>query len=212
MIEISQKGLEIKDPERISELKKEFGEKKCIVLTQLLDKNLIEKILLNVEKAQFHQKEHVDGTKKVFGTDLSIQARNLALHQVHLLLNNSMLFRLIEQITLCRPINGFAGRIYRNMPGTGHKLDWHDDTEDKTRIIALSMNLSREKYSGGVFQIREKESGRILCEVACGNPGDTHIFFVSPKLQHRVTKTTGRFPRTAAAGWFTDEPYTGLKF
>ena len=212
MIEITQKGLVVTDDAQVSELQNEFAEKKCIVLPRLLDDGLLQKLLLHVENAQFQQKEHIDHENKVFGSDLSMQTKNVALHQIHFLLNNAMLFRLIERITQCKQVSGFAGRIYRNMPDAEHKLDWHDDTEDKTRIIAASMNLSRQKFSGGVFQIREKESKKILREVPCGNPGDMHIFEVSPKLQHRVTKTIGDFPRTAAAGWFTDEPYSGLKF
>jgi hypothetical protein len=212
MIEISQKGLIITDEAQVDALQREFAEKSCVILPRLLEAHLLEKLLLAVDKANFEQQKHIDHNEKIFGTDLSIQNRNLALHQVHFLLNNPQLFKLVEKITQCKPINGFAGRIYKNMPNTDHKLDWHDDTEDKSRIIAVSMNLSREKFEGGVFQIRVKGSDEYLREVPCGNTGDMHIFKVSPQLQHRVKATTGDFPRTAAAGWFTDEPYTGLKF
>ena len=206
MISITRKGLDGWDNALVEGLKKEFEEKRCILLPQLLEESLLQKIIGDIEQSSFYENEHVSIEKKVFATDLSLPGKNLALHQVHFLLNNPRLFQLIGYITGCPPIKGFAGRIYRNMPGSDHHLDWHDDTQDKTRLVGLSMNLGREKYTGGLFQIRKRDAEELLREVACGHPGDTHIFAVSPHLQHRVTKTTGEHPRTAAAGWFVSEP------
>ena len=206
MIKISKKGLIITDDEEVTQMQKEFAEKQCIIFPDLFDDQLLQPLLAAVEKTEFHQREYLS-KEKVFGSDLSTERQNMPLMQLNFLLNNSKLFQLVEQITCCRQISGFEGRIYRNMADAGHKLDWHDDLQIKGRIIALSINLGRERFSGGEFQIREKESGKILREVSCGNPGDMHMFNISPELQHRVLPTTGNVPRTACAGWFTDKQY-----
>lgn len=206
MITITRKGLEGWEDTLVNGLKKEFEEKHCILLPKLLEDSLLQKIINDIERSSFYENEHVSIEQKVFATDLSIPGKNLALHQVHFLLNNPGVFKLIEYITGCQEIKGYTGRIYRNMPDSDHHLDWHDDIKDKTRLIGISMNLGREKYSGGVFQLRKKGTEELLREVPCGNPGDMHVFRVSPLLEHRVTKTTGAHPRTAAAGWFVLEP------
>lgn len=204
MISITRKGLEGVNDTVANELKQEFEEKHSIFLPQLLENSLLQKIISDIESASFYENEHTS-MEKVFATDLSIQPKNIALHQIRFLLNNQRLFQLIEHISGCLPIKGFACRIYKNMPGSGHHLDWHDDTSVESRLVGISINLGRERYGGGVFQLRKKGTEEILREVSCGHPGDMHIFRVSSKLEHRVTETTGEHPRIACAGWFFSE-------
>jgi hypothetical protein len=206
MIQISKNRLIIPDTAQITKWQKKFDEQKCIVLPNFIEEKLLQKIIHDLDSSTFREKKHFGKANEVFASDLSIQNNNSALHIINFLLNNSSFFSLIEQITNSKPIRGFSGRIYRNMPNTEHCLDWHDDTQEENRLIAMSINLSKEKFEGGIFQIREKVSMKILKEVTCGNPGDTHIFQVSPCLEHRVTKTIGTSPRTAAAGWFLSIP------
>jgi hypothetical protein len=70
----------------------------------------------------------------------------------------------------------------------------------------MSVNLGRQIYSGGVLQIRESESGRIVHEVANTGFGDAVVFRLSHGLKHRVTDVQGGVPREAFAGWFKSEP------
>ncbi|MET0393840.1 MAG: 2OG-Fe(II) oxygenase [Chitinophagaceae bacterium] len=204
MISITRKGLQGLNDAVADQLKQEFEQKHSIFLPQLVEESILQKIIRDIESASFYENEHTS-KDKVFATDLSIQSKNIALHQIRFVLNNPQLFQLIEHISGCLPIKGFACRIYKNLPGAGHHLDWHDDTSVPSRLVGLSINLGREKYSGGVFQLREKGKEELLREVRCGNPGDTHIFRVSSDLEHRVTQTTGEHPRIASAGWFFSE-------
>ena len=205
MIEISAKGLSGYDAGVISQLKDEFAQRRCIILPNLIQKEILLKMLPRIETSLFQPKDHIDNKthKTIFANDLSINGDSIALHQINLMLNNPVLFKIIEEITGCTGVNGFVGRIYRNMPSAGHQLDWHDDLSITERLVAISINLSAEQFENGVFQIREKKSAVFLREVPSGNLGDAHLFAISPKLEHRVTETTGQHPRTAAAGWFT---------
>lgn len=210
MIQVSQNGLIKGDGYSINDLQEEFANKHCIVLPRFIEEKLLYKMIDNLQKASFEEKVHISEENVPFATDHSLQGDNIVLHLLHLLLNNKDLFRLIENIAQVHGILGFSGRVYSNLPASGHHLDWHDDTVDKRRLVGISINLSRETYSGGVFQLRKRNAEEILREVPCGNPGDAHIFSVSPLLQHRVTETEGIYPRTAAAGWFISEPFSGI--
>ena len=124
---------------------------------------------------------------------------------LHFLVNDSQLFRLIRRVTGCRPIGCFTGRIYRMVARRGVELNWHDDTVDDVKLVAISVNLSDAKYRGGTLQIREKS-----CDVFDAVPnlglGDAIIFRVAGHLEHRVTPVEGKVPKTALTGWFRSQP------
>ncbi len=121
-----------------------------------------------------------------------------------LLLNNAQLFRIIERITGCGHIGCFRGRIYRNLPGASH-VAWHTDL-NRTRLLALTINLNTEPYEGGALTIREAGTGRILCELTNSGFGDAILFRIDKRLEHRVSDVEGTVAKTALAGWFESEP------
>lgn len=204
MIQITQTGLKMPSETEILLLQQEFKEKRCIVLPQLVEKKLLEKTLQGISKGEFFENDHDQLQNGLYTLENTLKSKNIATHLIHFIINNKELFKVIQQITGCREIKSFKGRIYQLEPNSEHRLDWHEDTFDPVRILGISMNLSKEPYEGGVFQIKRKESDDILREIPCGHLSDTHIFDISNSLLHRVTQTTGKHPRVAAAGWFTD--------
>ena len=70
----------------------------------------------------------------------------------------------------------------------------------------MSINLSSEIYSGGVLQIRDCPSQRIVHEVANVGFGDGVVFRLNDSLEHRITDVEGSVPKTAFAGWFRSQP------
>lgn len=206
MVQITSTGFTVSNPSQIYRMQAEFAEKNGIVIPQLFDNKLIQKIVKNIEAAEFYPHRHYGQDQQEFANDLTMRENELAMHQIHLLLNNQLFFDFIESITGCSPIGSFGGRIYQNLPEKNHQLEWHSDTEQKERLIGISINLSVNPYQGGIFQIRERLSKKITFEVAGKNLGDAHIFRISPELQHRVTSTKGNFARIVAAGWFFSEP------
>jgi hypothetical protein len=66
----------------------------------------------------------------------------------------------------------------------------------------LSINLSAEPHEGGVLQIRDVTTGRIVFALQNTRPGDAVLFAIGDRLQHRVTPPVGHVPRTVCAGWF----------
>ena len=120
-------------------------------------------------------------------------------------LNDAALFRVIQDLTGCEAIGSFFGSVYRIVAGMGHFHTWHNDL-DGNRLIALSVNLSREGYRGGVLQIAERDTKRVLADVANTGYGDAVIFEISEALEHRVTEVQPGPDKTAFAGWFVRSP------
>jgi len=208
MITLTKSGFVVCDNETIEKSRQEFAQKHCTILPDLIERNLLEKVIQHIEGASFYENHHLTINNVLFASDQSISTKNIALHEVNFLLNNKQLFRFIEQVTGCPEIRGFSGRIYRTMPGQEHYLDWHDDTSDRNRLVGISINLGKEKFEGGVFRIRRKGSEFNLKEVSCTAAGYAHLFNISPQLEHSVTRVTGNTPRTVCAGWFTSTPYS----
>jgi hypothetical protein len=204
-MQITQTGFLIPDLKKLNQYREEFRENNCVYIPELIEKKILAKTLVHIQNAEFYENTHLSPSGNVFAKDQTIVNNSIALHQIHFLMNNPSLFSAIRYISNCGEIKGFSGRIYRNSPNSFHHLDWHDDMQIANRLLGVSVNLSMDRYEGGYFQIRKKNTSFLLKEVGCGNLGDTHIFNISNFLEHRVTKTEGLYPRIAAAGWFNAE-------
>jgi hypothetical protein len=124
-----------------------------------------------------------------------------------LTLNDPALFTEIDRITGCGAIGCFSGRVHlRRASATGgHYYPWHNDVAQE-RLIGLSVNLSEEPFEGGILELREEASQRIVARVSNATPGDAVLFRISPDLEHHVTPVTTTAARVVLAGWFRRAP------
>jgi hypothetical protein len=180
-------------------LRTQFDERHCIRLPSLLDADEFAYLQRQLERAAFADKKHGN-----IGVEVCLQ-ESPALHLLNFLTNDDRFFELVRRLTGCGPIGTFLGRVYRMVPGSGHYDSWHSDCVDH-RMIGMSLNLSDGVYSGGVFQLRRKDSAEILIEAPNTGPGDAILFRIAGDIQHRVTGVEGAVSKTAFAGWFVSEP------
>ncbi|MBI3591532.1 MAG: PqqD family peptide modification chaperone [Candidatus Melainabacteria bacterium] len=188
-------SLSLKD---LASLKKEFNKSHCILLPKFIQHDLLKSIQDEIELSKFSRKIYK-------GLDEELCLRNNKLTGLlFFMLSQQKLFHIIKEITECKNIEGFTGRVYRFMPGIKQANYWHDD-DAENRLIAVSINLSTGVYSGGVLQIRNRYSKKIIHEVSNIGFGNTIIFRVGENLEHRVTHVNGKVPKTALAGWFVSK-------
>ena len=203
MLQITKTGLSATNNDLLERLRDQFSINQSLRLSAFIDGSIVDQLTTSIDTAKFLDTNHLDSKKREFAKDFTIDGGEIATHMFHLVLNNANLFKVIEQITDCPSIGGFSGRIYRSISNADHHLSWHDDNEDPRRLIGISVNFSRDLFSGGVFQLREKKSKKILTEIANTELGSAMIFRVSSELEHRITRIEGDKPRTAGAGWFS---------
>src|SRR5689334_5787201 len=185
----------VADPQDIERCRIEFDEKHCVLLPKLLEPPLLDFLLERLEQGLWQDRVHEDIGNEVVLEDAS--ARGL----LHFVANAPAFLKIVQEITGCGPLTQFGGRIYRFVPNSGHYDSWHNDNGNG-RLVAMSVNLSLRGYEGGVFQLREWSSKRILAEIANTGWGDATLFRISGELEHQVTEVTGEQPKTAFAGWF----------
>ena len=207
-IQITKSGINFLGSDKDLEcMRNEFNKNHCIKLPQLLEPNFLKSIQFQVKKAEFLKVNYPSSSQDNFMTRIKEKtSENL----LRFLINNEKVFNLIQEITTCPKIGSFTGRICQMAPNKGHRDAWHNDLIDN-RLIALSINLSTDVYSGGTLQILDLKSKKIIHEVANTGFGDGIIFRIAPYLNHRLTEVSGRIPRTFFAGWFRTKPtYTPL--
>ena len=202
MIQVTRRGTELSSStEVLGALRDQFERRHYFVLPGLLETELLDLIQRQIDRGEFRERVHerIDSNKELCLTE------SAAFGALLFLMNDEKLFQLIQDITQCARIDCFEGRVYRVNPGDGHHDSWHNDIGEG-RVVGMSLNLSREVYSGGVLQIRNRESEALISEAANTGSGDAVVFRLSRDLQHRITEVEGSASKTAFAGWFRAQP------
>ncbi|HKM99170.1 MAG TPA: hypothetical protein VJX23_01545 [Candidatus Binataceae bacterium] len=194
VIQIQRKVVKF-DQAQIDKLRIEFRSSHCVRLTHLLEPSLLDSLLERIENGQWQTMTHPD-----IGEEYVLDDRP-ALNLLHFLTNVPKFRDLIESITSQGPLRRFRGRVYRMIAGKGHHDRWHDDATESW-LAGMTLNLSSKAFHGGLFMLREAQSGRVLSEIANMGLGDALVFRITPELEHRISDLEGETPKTAFAGWF----------
>jgi hypothetical protein len=177
-----------------------FDRRHWLKLPAFLDGAMLRDVQRALARATFIEVRHTGVSPP--SIDVCMEPNPLSA-MLELLCNDRALLRAVECLTGCSPLVRFSGFVYRLQPGAGHHHNWHNDVLHGRRV-AMSINLEREPYDGGVLMIRERASGRIIEEIANTGPGDAVLFRIDPAFQHRATPVS-RGVKTAFAGWFRSE-------
>jgi len=200
MIQITRSGAACDaTAEELARLTREFAQNQCILLRNFLEPELSAYLLRKLAKEEFYSRPHKD-------TRLELCLKETETHGlVHFLLNDPVLFDVLQKITSCGRIGRFYGRVYRMVPGAGHYDSWHDD-DFENRRLTISVNLSHEVYEGGLLQLRNRQTKAKIYEIANTGFGDVIVFRVGRDLEHQVTEVVGSFEKMALSGWFVPWP------
>jgi hypothetical protein len=202
LVQLTRRSTSISTPSEVDEAGDRFAREHALRLRAFLDADLLSFLQRQIEIGGFHEYVHERLPSRPVDLRLNPGPADALLL---LLINDRGVLDLMRKLTGCAEIRGFSGSVSRRVPGAGHEDAWHSDAVDG-RVAALSVNLGREAYKGGILQIREETSGRIVYELANTGPGDAVLFRIDPRLRHRVTSPTGHTPRTVFAGWFLTQP------
>jgi len=197
-IQIQRKGL-ILDQSQIDKLRAQFRDEHWTRLTQLLEPSILDFLQARLDNTRWESMSHGKIGEEYIANDLPTTSL------LHFVMNRPRFRAVIEEITGCKSLQWFRGRVYRMVAEAGHHDRWHSDIAYSNEI-GMSVNLSRDIFRGGLFMLRDGNSKRILATVANTGPGDALIFRISPNLDHRISDLEGTEPKTAFAGWFKSSP------
>ena len=198
-------GLHLPDARDEAALRATYLERACVTLPRFLDAPLLARLQARIARADWRVLVHDVGE---LSTELLLLDDQVP-GTMALLVQDPALFAFIERLAGCDPIGSFIGRVYRMDAGAGHHDVWHGDDDDN-RMVGLSVNLSPAVYEGGVLELRERGTLRLLHRVANTGPGDAILFRIDHALEHRVTDVAGAASKIAYAGWFQRAPVVRL--
>lgn len=194
MIQLRKAGC-VADPEDVERLRSQFARTHWVRLPGLLEPHLLSLALSYIEQGQWRE-----GGVSGFYSE-SVLEIGPAVGLLRFVSNTPRFLEVVGEITGCDSLTWFDGRVYRMKPSV-HTDKWHDDALDG-RLIAMSLNLSPRGYEGGLLQMREGKSHRMLAEITNTGLGDALLFRLSNDFQHCVTDVQAGEPKTAFAGWFS---------
>jgi hypothetical protein len=207
IVQVSRLGVHVGSDAELDAARTCFARNHCVLLREFVSPDLFAALRRSLAAAPFTQFVHGEVGDHV--TEL-VMSDPALLGRLQFLFNDRRVFEVVEQVTGRTGIECFAARVYQMVPGQDHHDDWHDDLEedasDTQRLAAMSINLSRDIYQGGVLEIMDRDQQRLVCEVANTGPGDAILFELSERLKHRVTDVTGPAAKMALAGWFQTAP------
>jgi SAM-dependent methyltransferase len=182
-------------PGGLTALREAFENRNWVRLPNFVSGALLDRLRGYIGDARFLPPEF-----EGISTDLRMEEGKAA-QLLLLLVNDPHLFELVRSITDCKRIGRFDGGLYRKLPGLEHEDAWHGEIFGHG-MVAMTIDLSERSYGGGMLEIRDRYSHRVLDRVAAGEPGDALLLRFAPSLQHRITGVEGDFPRTVYAGRF----------
>ncbi len=201
LIQLTRRGVVIHpQPGRMEELQRQFAERHFVLLTDLIDPEILNVILDQIRAAQFVERDDAGIAHESWLPD------TIAKETLMFMMNSPGFLRFVEEMTGRKPLSMPGGRIYRFAPTEEHHDNWHNDIiPGQDRVLAFSINLSQDLFDGGELVIRDSKSKKVVAEIANTRLGNAVIFRVDPALEHRVSAVRGEFPRTAFAGWFCND-------
>lgn len=185
------------DESEIVTVKERFAQERVLRLPGFLSGDLVTTVTRRLRQARF--KERVATRVHPPAVDLKLDDGDL-IGLLHFVVNDPAVIRFVADVSATDP-TGFVGSVYRIAPGMGHSDSWHSDV-DGNRLVALTVNLSAERFEGGELEMRQRGRQRPMWRIANTGPGDALLFAIAPNLQHRIRRMVGSTPKTALAGWF----------
>jgi hypothetical protein len=176
-------------------LRDRFRDRRCVVVPSFIESRMLGRIQTQIAAAVFEERAHGS-----ISTELCME-RNVCLGLLNFLANDPAVFRFVQSVTGCGTLTTFVGRVYRLSAERDHHDSWHADLHSG-HDVGMSVNLGREPFEGGIFEIRRAGDARVLDAIANVGAGDAILFSIDDELEHRVTPMRGPVAKTAFAGWF----------
>ena len=202
MIQLTTSGVRIAKDDEWAAQQQEFAQRHCVVLEGFLGESILCHIPRMLEQGEFDLRDDFDYEGQAFARELTMRRSEALPQMLFYFLNQPRLREAIAELTGCeRTIRTFVGRCFKHLPGVGHFDSWHGDVKDE-RLYALSINLSREPFEGGSFQIRSRRTGEVFRTIGSNRFGDACLFRIDNSLEHKILPLRGTAPRCRYAGWF----------
>jgi hypothetical protein len=177
-------------------LRAEFDQRRSLLCDDVIEPSFLERLLARCRASCFVP-DRVEGLG-----DREVERPQRVSGAINLALGRSPLLRWAEAATGHPALGRAEGRVVRSRANDRDQLDWHDDLDDPSRRLAITINLGEHRYEGGLFELRDKRTKALLITHLHLVPGAALIFDIGYDIEHRVLPVTSGGPRCVYTGWF----------
>ncbi|MBX9766719.1 MAG: 2OG-Fe(II) oxygenase [Bdellovibrionales bacterium] len=137
------------------------------------------------------------------GVAIEFRTTDMKAHYIlNFLFNDKKVLKTAQRLLDTKSPLSFEGRAFK-LPSR-HHFPWHTDSNEKSRKLAISVNLSTSPFKGGNFQQRQKGKRKILCDVQNSELGSILLFRIDSALEHRVLPILSRSGKVVYCGFFRE--------
>ncbi len=116
------------------------------------------------------------------------------------LINQKNYIEFLEAVTGSGPIGQMKGHAYVSDANEKRGYGFHDDN-DGNRYFLVSINITPQKYDGGVFTMRNSKTREVLFQVHNSGSYGALIAPIADNLEHAVSDVTGDVTRFSLLSW-----------
>ena len=179
----------------IAAIAEQLHDKAAIMLPEIIAPDLARQLAKMLEPGFSNQT-----LPDQYGRRLVEKEPKLASRFLQLLLNRPDIVGWMSQITQCPQLRQGDGEV-AEFRGKEDYLPWHDDLHEEARRFAFVIDLSTSPYEGGEFELRLKNSRRVITRSKYTEFGNATLFKINPHLEHQVRPVTSGVRRVYATSF-----------
>lgn len=121
------------------------------------------------------------------------------------LINQTNYIEFLEAVTGASPVGQLKGHAYVSDQNEKRGYGFHSDNDGNRHFLA-SINISPERYEGGVFTMRNSQTKEELFQIHNNDSYGLLIAPIADHLEHSVSSVTGEATRLTLLSWAMKQP------
>lgn len=171
-------------------------------------KNFFDPFLANHFQSYFRPENLDDFFKAQYGKGfiaINYESSPEFIKEYNYLINQKNYIEFLENVTGCRPIGQMMGHAYVSDKNEKRGYGFHSDNDDNRHFL-VSINITSQKYEGGVFTMRNSKTQETLFQIHNNDSYGLLIAPIADYLEHAVSDVTGDVTRITLLSWAMKQP------
>lgn len=169
----------------INDYTNQFQSNHSVLLSNFFESTFLEKLQSLIDKQTFEFFHNPSIGREYRVENIAFCAK------LNIIFSNPEFLNFFRIITRKPEIRMVTSRVYKILDEDDYQLNWHTDDRVLSRVLALRVELSKEKYEGGIFQFRRIGTSNLLANVGQLNFGEAFVFNVDfDQFEHQVLQVT----------------------
>ncbi|PIP91492.1 MAG: hypothetical protein COW01_02140 [Bdellovibrionales bacterium CG12_big_fil_rev_8_21_14_0_65_38_15] len=180
----------------INDYANQFNANHSVLLSDFFEPSFLEKLQSLIDKQTF---EFFHDPR--IGKEYRIDSKEFYA-KLNLIFSSADFLNFFRQVSGKEEIRLATTRVYKILDEDDYQIHWHNDNRVASRVLSLRIELSKDAYEGGEFQLRRIGTTELIANVGQLKYGETFLFQVDfNQFEHQVLQVT-KGERVSLVIWF----------